>query len=133
MTEPQATETTLKNWLHEMQACVRAVDYERAKKLFAPDVVGFGTYASVVQGLDNLQAGQWSNIWPTIRDFTFRLDELHWGVDGALAWAACSWDSTGFRPDGTPFPRPGRVTLVFERREERWLAVHSHFSLYPAR
>jgi ketosteroid isomerase-like protein len=48
-----------------------------------------------------------------------------------VAWAACPWDSTGFEADGKPYPRPGRVTVTFERRAGQWLAVHTHFSLYP--
>ncbi|MBF8285470.1 MAG: SnoaL-like protein, partial [Anaerolineales bacterium] len=39
--------------------------------------------------------------------------------------------SIGFRADGAPFPRPGRVTVIFERRDGALLAVHTHFSLYP--
>ena len=132
MTDNQTTEQLIRDWLRELQACVRAVDYDRAQKIFAPEVVGFGTYASVVRGVENLRADQWSNIWPTVREFTFRLDELHWGAEGNLAWAACPWDSVGFRADGAPFPRPGRVTVIFERRDRAWLAVHTHFSLYPA-
>jgi ketosteroid isomerase-like protein len=131
MTDHQPTEHAIREWLLELQACVRAVDYKRAQRIFAPDVVGFGTYASLVQGLGRLRDEQWANIWPTIRDFTFRLDALRWGADGDLAWAACPWDSTGFRADGAPFPRPGRVTVVLVRREGAWLAVHTHFSLYP--
>ncbi len=64
-------------FLVEMQACARAVDYERAHALFGEDVVAFGTYAAVVSGREQLAQEQWRNIWPTIRDFTFRLDELH--------------------------------------------------------
>jgi hypothetical protein len=54
-------------------------------------------------------------------------------VEGALAWAACPWDSVGFNPDGRPFQRPGRVTVSFECREAKGLAVDTHFSLYPRR
>ncbi|MFN8513404.1 MAG: nuclear transport factor 2 family protein [Thermomicrobiales bacterium] len=93
-------------WLTEMQSCVQAVDYDRAKALFHSDVVGFGTYAGVLEGLDNLVAGQWANIWPTIRDFTFDLAEIRATADGDLLWAACPWDSLGTRPDGTTFPPP---------------------------
>lgn len=120
-------------WLADMQACVRAVDYERARALFMPDVVGFGTFGGVLDGLDNLVAGQWRNIWPTIRDFTFRVNELRAGIAGSgdLAWVACPWDSIGTREDGTAFPRPGRMTIILIHREGRWRAAHTHFSLYP--
>lgn len=121
----------IRGWFCEMQACVRAVDYDRAKAIFLPDVVGFGTYGGVLDGLDTLAADQWGHVWPTIREFTFRLDELRWGVSGALAWAACPWDSLGTRPDGATFPRPGRATVILVRDGGRWRAAHTHFSLYP--
>lgn len=118
-------------WLTEMQSCVRAIDYDRAKPLFRPEAVGFGTFAGVLEGLDNLVAGQWSNIWPTIRDFTFDLANLYATADGDLLWAACPWDSLGTRPDGTTFPRPGRMTVILTRDDQGWRALHTHFSLYP--
>jgi ketosteroid isomerase-like protein len=133
MADAPPIEQAIREWFLELQACVRAVDYDRADKLFAPDVIGFGTYKDIAVGLDRLRLEQWSNIWPTIRDFTFRLDQLHWGAEGHLAWAACPWDSTGFRPDGASFARPGRATIILENHDGRWLAVHTHFSLYPTR
>lgn len=118
-------------WFSEMQACVRAVDYDRARSLFTPDVIGFGTFSGVLVGLDRLVDDQWRRVWPTIRDFTFDLDRLHWGASGDLAWAACPWTSRGWRDDGTTFDRPGRVTVVLRRMAGGWRAHHSHFSLYP--
>lgn len=121
----------IREWFRELQACVRAVDYDRAERIFTPDVVGFGTFAGIATGRDTLRREQWSHIWPTIHAFTFRLDELHGGVEGKLAWAICPWDSLGAHPDGSTFARPGRATVILERRGDRWLAVHTHFSLYP--
>ena len=114
-----------------MQACVRAVDYERARALFANDVVAFGTFAAVVTSRDRLEREQWRNVWPTIREFTFRLDELHCLGTGQALCVVVPWDSRGRREDGTTFDRPGRATLVLAQRGERWVAVHSHFSLAP--
>jgi ketosteroid isomerase-like protein len=123
--------TGLLAWFDALQTCVRAVDFASAERLFAPDVMGFGTYKDIAVGREELRAAQWSNIWPTITDFTFRLDRLHWGMDGKLAWAACPWDSTGYGPDGAAFYRPGRVTVIFDCGADAWLALHTHFSLYP--
>ena len=131
MEETEAAPADVGQWLLEMQSCVRAVDYGRARAIFLPDVVGFGTYGGVLAGLDALEAGQWRHVWPTIRDFTFRLAEARIGAAGDLAWVACPWDSLGTRPDGSTFPRPGRMTAILARREGRWAAAHTHFSLYP--
>ena len=118
-------------WLAEFAAAVRAVDYDKGRTMFAPEAVGFGTYAGVVRGQPNLEAQQWRNIWGVTRGFTFRLDELSGGVSGELAWVAVPWDSEGRAASGEWYDRPGRATLILERRDGRWLAVHSHFSLYP--
>lgn len=123
----------IRDWLLAMQRCVRAIDYAGAKPLFLPEVVGFGTYSGVLDGLDHLVNDQWRQVWPTIRDFTFRLDELRAGGDGMLAWAACPWDSLGQHSNGTTFPRPGRVTAILVRRDGHWRAAHTHFSLYPSK
>jgi len=119
-------------FLLEMQACVRTIDFERARPLFAEDVIAFGTFAAIVAGRSNLEREQWHKIWPAIRDFTFRLDELHClGTPEALC-VVVPWDSTGLRADGESFSRPGRATLLLVPRENRWVAAHSHFSLAPA-
>ena len=121
----------IRRWLEEFSAAVRAVDYDRGATMFAPEVIGFGTFAGMLVGHDNLIAGQWKNIWGVTRGFTFRLDDLHGGVDGDLAWVAVPWDSQGRRASGEWYDRPGRATFVLARREGRWLALHSHLSLYP--
>ncbi|CAA9590922.1 MAG: hypothetical protein AVDCRST_MAG18-5267 [uncultured Thermomicrobiales bacterium] len=126
-----AAVATAREWLAEMQGYVRAIDYDGARAIFREDVVGFGTYGGVLDGLDALVAGQWSNVWPTIRDFTFRLDEVRAGRDGELLWIACPWDSLGTGPDGATFARPGRMTVILTRDGGRWRAAHTHFSLYP--
>jgi ketosteroid isomerase-like protein len=115
-----------------MQACVQAVDFERGRLLFSEDVVAFGTFATVVEGRERLEREQWRNVWPNIKKFTFRLDELHClGSDQAIC-VIVPWDSVGQSADGKPFSRPGRATLLLVRTGERWVAKHSHFSLAPA-
>jgi ketosteroid isomerase-like protein len=122
-----------RTFLIEMQECVRAVDYARARPLFAEDVVAFGTFAAVVEGRERLEREQWRNVWPNIRDFTFRLDELHaFGTESSIC-VIVPWDSIGYRAEGESFSRPGRATLVLSRRGDRWVATHSHFSLAPCR
>jgi ketosteroid isomerase-like protein len=127
------SEQIAREFLLEMQACVRAVDFARLRPLFAEDVVAFGTFAAVVVGRDRLEHEQWRNVWPTIRDFTFRLSELHCLASDDQICIVVPWDSTGRDAAGQAFNRPGRATLVLSKRAGRWLASHSHFSLAPAR
>lgn|SRR5437763_1053745 len=129
---PPRLEEIARAFLVDMQECVRSIDYSRAHALFAEDVVAFGTFAAVVSGRQRLEREQWRNVWPTIRDFTFRLEELHClGTKQALC-VVVPWDSVGRGPDGQPFNRPGRATLLLAPRGDRWVATHSHFSVAPA-
>lgn len=118
-------------WLAEMEACVRAVDLVRCRAIFAPEVIGFGTKAAAAVGLDALEHDQWRHIWGHIRGFTFVTTDLHAGRSGDLLWLACPWTSEAPDAVGVWRSRPGRITAVLERRDGRWLAVHTHHSLAP--
>jgi ketosteroid isomerase-like protein len=121
-------------WLEEFAACVRAVDYDTAREMFDEDVVGFGTFARMLVGRENLIDGQWRNIWGCTRGFRFIDDETRIDVDsmGELAWVAAPWHSQGRDETGHWFDRHGRCTLVLRKRGGgRWLCVHSHYSRRP--
>ena len=125
----------IRDWFATWDGYVRARDYENARDLFDPDVVGFGTHMRVVSGLEHLEQNQWRNVWGTIADFRFLVDEMQSGVsgDGLQAWAVVPWSSTGYNEDGSTFDRPGRATVIFTRETPTapWRAIHTHISLAP--
>ena len=124
---------SVKQWIEEFGQEVAAVDIAAARLRFATDVSAFGTHADVVVGRDNLEAEQWSQVWPAIEDFRFITDELQALIspDRLLAVAVVGWTSIGIAEDGQRFARPGRATVVLRREsvEEPWLGIHTHFSL----
>ena len=107
------------------------VDFDATEPMFALDVYSFGTRASVVQGRERLRRNQWEGIWPNIADFRIDLAQIHGGGNEAMAWGMAPWDSTGFDEAGNAFQRPGRATVVLERRGDHWEVTHTHFSLAP--
>jgi ketosteroid isomerase-like protein len=121
------------DWIDAWGREVAGVELSTARRRFAADVVAFGTYADVVVGLDALHDEQWSPVWPAIRDFRFRTEDLvvQASSDGLQAVAIVPWDSTGVAADGSEFPRPGRATVVMRRDslDSPWLGTHTHFSL----
>lgn len=121
----------VREWFTRFGDCCAAVDYETAVSLFADDVVAFGTRMDIVAGLESLVVHQWKQIWPNIREFRFDLKSLRTGGDEGLAWGVCLWNSIGSAEDGGSFARPGRATVILEHREGRWIATHTHFSLFP--
>lgn len=118
-------------WLRTFEAACRGRDFAEGRKLFASDAVAFGTYATAVHGLDNIEREQWRQIWPRIRDFRFDETPTVSG-SGDSAWIAATWSSSATGSDGQPFTRHGRATFNLARRDGRWLAVHSHVSLLPS-
>ena len=127
-TEP---EKAARQWFALLGQYCAAVDYDAGETIFADDVVAFGTRMDVVQGLQPLRQNQWEGIWGNIADFRIDMDSIHAGGAGDHAWGVATWTSTGFHENGESFHRPGRCTVVLERRNGRWLAVHTHFSLFP--
>lgn len=125
------TAAFFRDWLETFSGHVREVDYASARPLFHPDVLAFGTHDDVISGIDTWIATQWDNVWPRTTDFRFQLDRARVlaSPDAAMASVLAPWTSTGYHPDGTPFDRPGRATLVFARSPDGWLCVHSHMSL----
>ena len=126
-----ATRDEFVRWLTTFAGYVRDVDYAAARPLFHPDVLAFGTHRDVISGLASWQSTQWDNVWPKTTDFRFALENISVlaSPDNKMATVIAPWTSTGYHPDGTPFPRPGRATMVFSRTADGWLCVHSHMSL----
>ncbi len=118
-------------WLETFSSYVRDVDYASARPLFHPRILAFGTHQDVLPSLDAWVNTQWDNVWPKTDDFRFDLDATHVlaSADGTMAVVIAPWTSTGFDPDGKPFDRPGRATMIFNKIDGAWIGVHSHLSL----
>jgi len=122
----------VRQWLEDFSAAVRAVDYAAGEKMFAPDVVGFGTVGVMLKGLQTLINSQWKHVWGVTSGFHFHMDHLTCSGAGDVAWAAVPWTSWGRTRDGQGFVRHGRGTYILHRRNGKWLAVHTHHSLDPS-
>ena len=124
----------VRRWFAQLADCVRAVDYEAAFPLFSEDLVAFGTYDDFVTGRAQVMAAQWTKVWPTIRDFRWRLNEVTAIVspDRLATTGPAIFESDGFRQDGSRFDRRGRATVAFARAEvgAGWVATHTHMSLF---
>ncbi len=124
----------VRSWFEELAVHVRSVDFASARHLFAEDFLAFGTFSNFVTGREHAEKNQWRQVWPTIDDFRWRLDDVQALVspDRLFAVGLAIWDSTGYRPDGTKFDRKGRATVSFARANvgEPWVATHTHMSLF---
>ncbi len=127
-------ESSVRHWLATWQVLICQRDFDRARRLFAPDVLGFGSVATVARSLDELETSQWRRVWPALGSFTFEDDDLTILVaaDRLQAAVAVTWSST-WADGGDERPRPGRASIVLARTapDASWRAVHTHFSLNP--
>lgn len=129
----EGAEASVARWIAEWGREVAAADVASGRSRFGDDLVAFGTHADVLHGRDEVEAKQWSHVWPAIEDFQFVLDQLEVlaSPDGLMAVAVVPWTSTGIHADGTRFDRPGRATVVVSRDHPSgsWTGRHTHFSL----
>ncbi|NGM23066.1 nuclear transport factor 2 family protein [Roseomonas stagni] len=127
----EATRAGVLAWMARFAAAVRAVDYRTATPMWHAKVLAFGTHQAVLEGFVNFRDRQWDSVWPRTADFAFveAAARVLASADAGMAVAIAPFTSTGFHADGTPFPRPGRATLVLMRQGDAWIAVHSHLSL----
>ena len=127
-----AAATDVLAWLHQWQGFINSGDVEAARPMFDAGVVAYGSLTAVMDGRDELIAGQWSRMWPRLRDFAFDFDRLHilgHPADSIVAIAA-PWHSLGRKANGW-YERRGRCTLVLKRSGDDLRCVHSHFSMDP--
>ena len=133
--EPSAEDLdAVRAWFTRLAECVQAVDFEAAYPLFAEDLIAFGTFSDFVSERPIVVKEQWQNVWPTIRNFRWRLDGIRAIVspDRLSGIGMGIFDSDGFHEDGRRFDRSGRATVAFARArpEDPWVAVHTHMSLF---
>jgi uncharacterized protein (TIGR02246 family) len=103
-------------------------DTERLRKAYADDVIVVqGVYAPPVMG--------WANYLASYQQSRQRMNRVRLDrantfikVDGNDAWACYQWDFAAVVDEQTSTAQ-GQTTLVFQKRDGKWLIVLNHTSL----
>jgi ketosteroid isomerase-like protein len=127
-TIPMSDEQQIDYNISQMLGAWQVGDTDRLHQAYADDAVFVsGVWAPPVFG--------WSNYLPLYqqqraRTQQVRLDRVNTyiKVNGAVGWACYQWDFSGV-VDGQPMTSRGQTTLMFEKRNDRWLIVHNHTSV----
>jgi ketosteroid isomerase-like protein len=119
-------------WMQRWQELINGGDIETARPMFDTAVVAYGSLTAVMHGRDELIAGQWSRMWPRLRDFVFDFNRMHilGNPADSIVAVAVPWQSLGRKGNGW-YDRRGRCTLVLRRSGDGLRCVHSHFSMEP--
>ena len=110
---------------------VHNLDYEAVRHFIPDDGLYFGSVATMARGYDELREQQFTKVWPNVSEFNIPSESIVVHVARPLAWATCLFRSGARGPGNQPAERRGRMTFIFELRDENWMMVHSHDSLYP--
>ena len=131
--EKTITKSNYNIYFLDWEKFVQNKQYSSALQLFENNVVSFGTWMDIVEGLDQLKINQWENIWPTISGFKFLTETLfiQLSPDKLFANSILTWTSIGYHQDGKTFERSGRATITLKRSSlnSEWKGIHTHFSL----
>ena len=128
---PMSDEQQIDYMISTMLGAWQIGDIDRLHQSYADDVmIVSGTWAPPVIGWSNYvvlyqqQHGRMQHI---------RLDRsnTYIKVEGNIGWASFQWDFTAI-VDGQPMNSQGQMTLVVEKRNNRWVIVHNHTSVTQA-
>jgi ketosteroid isomerase-like protein len=130
-TIPMPDEQQIDYKISEVLGAWQLGDIDRLHQAYADDAVFVsGVWAPPVFG--------WSNYLPLYQQQRARMQQVRFDrlntfikVSGAVGWACYQWDFGGI-VDGQPMISRGQTTLVFEKRNDRWLIVHNHTSVAQA-
>jgi ketosteroid isomerase-like protein len=130
-TIPMPDEQHIDYKISEVLGAWQLGDIDRLHQAYADDAVFVsGVWAPPVFG--------WSNYLPLYQQQRARMQQVRLDrlntfikVSGAVGWACYQWDFGG-TVDGQPMTSRGQTTLVFEKRNDRWLIVHNHTSVAQA-
>ena len=123
--------TAIREILKRITESVHRLDYEGVRDLIPDDGVYFGSVAVKAQGYDELYEKQFSRVWPVIDEFKIDPSSISIHISDKIAWAICLFESSVAGTNRELAERKGRMTFIFAWRDERWVLVHSHDSLYP--
>jgi ketosteroid isomerase-like protein len=126
------TEVEVMAALHEIFAAYAARDIDRLQAAFSPDsdMVNFGA------GGDNERrvglAGLWRECegeWSATEEASCELGWHSVSAAGSVAWLVADANLRLKRVGEEPESGAARLSMVFERRNGRWLCMHKHFSV----
>jgi ketosteroid isomerase-like protein len=125
---PQADDQAVDTAITEMLGAWQIGDVEMLKKYLADNLlVVSGYWEPPLMGIDKYIAA-YQRQRERVRGPQLNRTNTFIRVQGNVAWAVYQWVFTG-EVDGQPTGYRGHTTLVFEKRNGRWLIVTNHTSI----
>jgi ketosteroid isomerase-like protein len=127
---PQGDEQQIDYVISEMLGAWQIGDTDKLHKDYADDVI-------VVNGIWAPPVIGWTNYLAAYKQQHARMQQVRMDrsntyikFTGNFAWACYQWEFSAV-VDGQPSAAWGQTTLIFEKRDNRWVIVHNHTSVVP--
>jgi uncharacterized protein (TIGR02246 family) len=123
------TEAEVRSAVNRMMDSYKRQDMDAMLDCFAPDAdtVMYGTGADEKRiGRDEIRA-QARRDWDQTDEIAMDFDWMSISAAGPVAWAAMD-GRFEIRANGQSMSMPARLTMVLEKRDDRWLVTQGHFS-----
>lgn len=127
---PMGDEQQIDYDISEMLGAWQVGDTDKLHKDYADDVI-------VVNGIWAPPVIGWANYLAAYKLQHARMQQVRMDrsntyikFSGNFAWACYQWEFSAV-VDGQPSAAWGQTTLIFEKRDNRWVIVHNHTSVVP--
>ncbi|MGC1414590.1 MAG: nuclear transport factor 2 family protein [Candidatus Acidiferrum sp.] len=127
---PAGDEQQIDYVISEMLGAWQIGDTDKLHKDYADDVI-------VVNGIWAPPVIGWTNYLAAYKQQHARMQQVRMDrsntyikFTGNFAWACYQWEFSAV-VDGQPSAAWGQTTLIFEKRDNRWVIVHNHTSVVP--
>ncbi len=127
-TVPLRVEEQIDLLISEMLAAYQFGDVELMRQYYADDVsVVSGQWEAVLHGWASYAAG-YRRLRERVQGMQLQRQNTYVNVKGNIAYATYQWQMLA-TVDAAPADVKGHTTLVLEKRGDRWMIVHNHWSI----
>lgn len=125
---PMEDQQQIDYMISQMLGAWQVGDVEKLHTYFADDVsIVNGAWAPPILGWANYLA-VYQQARTRMQQVRMDRDNSYIKVSGNFAWACYQWEFNAVSGD-EPTASRGQTTLIFEKRNGRWLIIHNHTSL----
>lgn len=120
----------IKEIVVDMWNAIENEDINRYASYIHPDYTTFG------ETENSLSTGRETEI-NMVKEWTSKAKNIHTEmfspevrIEGDIAWITYIWMDTGIE-NGIEFSSKGKSSRIFKKENNKWLCIHSHFTLLP--
>jgi ketosteroid isomerase-like protein len=105
-------------------------DVEKYMSYYHPTYTSFGEYSEYLNEGKDFEKRSISNSLSYIQSVHTEMHHPKVNINGNTAWITYYWSDYGVAR-GKAFKSKGKSSRIFVKEKDKWLCIHSHFTLAP--